>query len=90
MIVFLFWYLKLKFSILKISFKGNKKLTQYVKKNDSEVFQQSIFPEIFKKIAQDCYVESMDSFGKLFEDKNFYDSVMQEIAKEAYKNLRSR
>lgn len=77
-------------TIYKKCVKGNKKLTQYAKKNDSEVFQQSIFPEIFKKIAQDCYVESMDSFGKLFEDKNFYDSVMQEIAKEAYKNLRSR
>lgn len=77
-------------TIYKKCVKGNKKLTQYAKKNDSEVFQQSIFPEIFKKIAQDCYVESMDSFGKLFEDKNFYNSVMQEIAKEAYKNLRSR
>lgn len=77
-------------TIYKKCVKGNNKLTQYAKKNDSDVFQQSIFPEIFKKIAQDCYVESMDSFGKLFEDKSFYNSVMQEIAKEAYKNLRSR
>lgn len=48
------------------------------------------FQKYLKKICQDCYVESMDSFGKLFEDKNFYDSVMQQIAKEAYKNLISR
>ncbi|WP_199407065.1 type I restriction endonuclease subunit R [Clostridium perfringens] len=75
-------------TIYKKCVKGNKKLTQYAKKNDSEVFQQSIFPEIFKKIAQDCYIESMDSFAKLFENKDFYDSVMQELAKEAYKSLR--
>lgn len=69
--------------------KGNKKLTKYAKKNDSEVFEQSIFPEIFKKIAQECYTDSMSSFAKLFEDKTFYKSVMEEIAKEAYKDLRS-
>lgn len=70
--------------------KDNKKLTQYAKKNDSEVFEQSIFPEIFKKIAQDCYTESMSSFAKLFQDKNFYQAVMEAIAKEAYKDLRSK
>ncbi|WP_242859791.1 type I restriction enzyme subunit R domain-containing protein [Clostridium drakei] len=77
-------------TIYKKCVKGNKKLTQYAKKNDSEVFEQSIFSEIFKKIAQDCYTESMTSFSKLFEDKNFYQSVMEEIAREAYKDLRSR
>lgn len=69
--------------------KSNKKLTQYAKKNDAEIFEQSIFPEIFKKIAQECYSESMDSFTKLFEDKNFYQSIMEEMAKEVYKDLRS-
>ena len=70
--------------------KNNKKLTQYAKKNDSEIFERSIFPDIFKKVAQDCYSESVSSFSKLFEDKTFYNSVMESIAKEAYKDLRSR
>ncbi len=69
--------------------KDNTKLKTYAKNNDSEVFERSIFPEIFKKIAQDCYMESMTSFGKLFEDKKFYNSVMEEIAKASYKDLRS-
>lgn len=34
-------------------------------------------------------MDSMTSFSKLFEDKKFYNSVMEEIAKEAYKNLRN-
>ena len=77
-------------AIYKKCVKGNKKLIQYAKKNDSEVFEQSIFPNVFKKVAQDCYAESVSSFSKLFEDKNFYNSVMEETAREAYKDLRSR
>lgn len=69
--------------------KGNKKLKMQARKNDEEVFNQSIFPEIFKKIAQDCYIDQMGSFSKLFEDKSFYKLVMESIAKEAYKDLRS-
>jgi len=75
-------------TLYKRAVKDNKKLKQYAKKNDSEVFEQSIFPEIFKGIAQKCYSESMDAFTKLFENKEFYDSVMEEIAKQAYKELR--
>lgn len=75
-------------TIYKKCIKGNKKLQQYAKKNDSEIFEKSIFPEIFKKIAQDCYGDSMSAFAKLFQDKSFYQSVMEEIAREAYKDLR--
>jgi len=35
-------------------------------------------------------MEQMKAFSKLFEDKSFYDSVMESIAKEAYKDLRNR
>lgn len=76
-------------TLYKRCVKGNKKLTQYAKKNDSEIFEKSIFPEIFKKMAQDCYTESTSSYAKLFQDKMFYQSVMETIAKEAYKELRS-
>lgn len=69
--------------------KDNKKLKMQAKKNDEEVFNQSIFPEIFKQVAQDCYMEQMKAFSKLFEDKAFYESVMESIAKEAYKDLRN-
>ncbi len=77
-------------TIYKKAVKGNKKLERFAKKNDSEVFEKSIFPDIFKKVAQECYTESIGSFTKLFEDKMFYNSVMEEIAREAYKDLRSR
>ena len=34
-------------------------------------------------------MESMSSFAKLFEDKKFYNSVMEEIARASYRDLRS-
>ena len=48
---------------------------------------KSIFPEIFKKIA---YMGSVESFTKLFEDKDFYELMMEEVGKEVYKKLRKR
>lgn len=77
-------------TIYNKSVKGNKKLETYAKMNDSKVFEESIFPDVFKKVAQECYQDSIGSFTKLFEDKIFYQSVMEEIAREAYKDLRSR
>lgn len=77
-------------TIYQKAVKDNKRLKKYAKSNDSEVFEQSIFPDVFKKVAQECYMESMEAFTKLFEDKTFYNSVMEEIAKEVYKDLRSR
>lgn len=76
-------------TIYKRAVKDNKKLRTYAKNNDAEVFETSIFPEIFKKIAQECYMEQMSAFSKLFEDKTYYTSVMEEVGKEAYKGLRS-
>ncbi len=72
------------------SVRMNKRLEVYAKKNDEAVFRQSIFPEVFKKVAQECYIESMDAFSKLFEDKVFYATVMDAISREAYKDLRNR
>ncbi|MCC3668893.1 type I restriction endonuclease subunit R [Terrisporobacter mayombei] len=69
--------------------KGNSKLKKQAKSNDSEIFENTIFPKVFDKIAQECYMDQMKAFSKLFEDRVFYDSVMKSIAKEAYKDLRS-
>lgn len=76
-------------TIYKKCAKGNKALIKYAKNNDAEVFEQSIFPEEFKKIAQTCYMESMGSFSKLFENKDFYVQVMEQIGRMVYKELRN-
>ena len=69
---------------------NNKKLKTYAKKNNEDVFIDSIFPRYFDDAAQDCYSEQMESFKKLFEDKAFYNAVRKEMAREVYRSLRNR
>lgn len=52
------------------------------------MFEKSIYPEFFNKIAQELYAEQVSAFSKLFENKRFYDAVMEEVGREAYKDLR--
>lgn len=69
--------------------KNDKKLRKSAKDNDSEIFEKSIFPDFFHKNALDNYDKSMKSFEKLFQDTAFYQAVMEAVAREAYKDLRS-
>ena len=75
-------------AIFKKTVRNNKKLQRYAKNNDPEVFEKSIYPEFFNKIAQELYAEQVSAFSKLFENKRFYDAVMEEVGREAYKDLR--
>lgn len=67
--------------------KKDEKMRSYAQNNDEEVFSQSIFPEMFSKMAQECYMQSMNSFSKLFANKEFYRSIMEEIAREAFREF---
>src|SRR5690606_5728066 len=73
-------------TLYKRTYRGENgaKLRKYAKHNDPEMFIRSIFPNIFEKTAQDCYVELGDSFVKLFEDKDFYKLVMEEVGQVLY------
>ena len=69
--------------------KSSKSLKKQAKNNDAQMFETSIFPKEFDKIAQSCYMEQMDAFSKLFEDEQFYKRVMGEMAKAMYLNYRN-
>lgn len=71
-------------------FLESKKLRKHAQNSDEEMFARSIFPDEFEKIAEDCYAESMDSFAKLFENKEFYERVMAEMARAMYYSLRNK
>ena len=69
--------------------KEGKKLSKQAKNSDVNMFAQNIFPKVFERIAQDCYVQQMDSFAKLFEEPSFYQRVMEEMARAMYFNLKN-
>ena len=67
----------------------SKSLQKQAKNSDVNMFANNIFPEFFSKIAQQCYVEQMDAFAKLFEDPAFYKRVMEEMGKAMYFNFKN-
>ena len=76
-------------SVAQLVAKEEKKLSKQAKNSDVNMFAQNIFPKIFEKIAQACYVEQMDAFAKLFEDPSFYGRVMEEMGRAMYFNLKN-
>ncbi|MBQ4478798.1 MAG: type I restriction endonuclease subunit R [Bacteroidales bacterium] len=66
-----------------------KKLSKQAKNSDVNMFAKNIFPKYFEKIAMKCYEDQMDSFQKLFEDKQFFDRVMEEMGKAIYFNFKN-
>lgn len=65
-----------------------KKFKHYAKDTTAEMFVKSLFPEKFKEIATQCWLNNSDSFTKLFNDPEFYQKVMETMAKELYRTLR--
>lgn len=69
--------------------KGSAALKKQAKNTDAAMFTSAIFPKAFQEIAQKCYMESMDAFAKLFEDPQFYERVMKEMAEAMYLRFRN-
>ena len=65
-----------------------KKFKKYAKDNSTEMFVRSLFPDKFKDIVTQCFLDNNDSFAKLFNDPEFYQKVQDAMAQELYKALR--
>ena len=68
--------------------KDVKKYQEYAKDNSSEMFEKSLFPDKFREIVVQSYLENDESFKKIFSDDSFYQKVMEAMAREFYKSLR--
>jgi type I restriction enzyme R subunit len=65
-----------------------KKFRKYAKDNSTEMFVKSLFPDKFRDIVTQCFIENAESFEKLFSDPDFYQKVQDAMAAELYKALR--
>ena len=72
----------------KIIASGNKQLKRQAKNNSVEMFTRSIFPQTFQETAMDCYTTQTEAFTKLFENKQFFETVMKILGDALYNNLR--
>lgn len=64
-----------------------KKLTEYAKTNDAQMFIKSIFPKEFERVLVECYAKNDDAFQRLLGNDQFQKAVMDIMAKELYKTL---
>ena len=71
-------------------YSSGRRLKKHALNSDEEMFVQSIFPDEFEKVAQDCYADSVDGFSKLFENKEFYKEVMMQMAHALYLSYRKK
>jgi len=67
-----------------------KKYKSYAKDNSAEMFVKSLFPDKFKAIVTQCFLENNDSYTKLFNDADFYQKVESVMADELYNALRKK
>ena len=65
-----------------------KKFRKYAKDNSTEMFVKSLFPDKFRDIVTQCFLDNAESFEKLFSDPDFYQKVQDAMAAELYKALR--
>ena len=65
-----------------------QKFRKYAKNNSTELFVRSLFPDKFRDIVTQCFMDNNDSFAKLFNDSDFYQKVQDAMAQELYKALR--
>ena len=54
----------------------------------TEMFVRGLFPDKFRAIVTQCFMENKTSFDKLFSDPDFYQKVQEAMAQELYKALR--
>ena len=68
---------------------ADKKLRKAAKVDGQQIFEKNVFPKIFDAAAQASYLESTETFTKLFEDTAKYRAIMTALGQELYRELRN-
>ena len=67
----------------------NKKLIKAAKTDGRQIFEKNIFPQVFSTAAQEAYVESTETYAKLFEDAGKYRAIMSTLAQAMFDEMRN-
>lgn len=80
---------KVVITALHQKLKNNKKLMKAAKTDGRQIFEKNIFPQMFDDAAQEAYVESTETYTKLFEDAGKYRAIMSALAQAMFDELRN-
>ena len=80
---------KVVITTLHQKLKNNKKLMKAAKTNGRQIFEKNIFPQMFDDVAQEAYVESTETYTKLFEDAGKYRAIMSALARAIFDEMKN-
>ena len=80
---------KVVIAALHEKLKNNKKLQKSAQTDGQQIFEKNIFPQLFDDAAQEAYIESTETYTKLFEDASKYRAIMSALAHAMFDELRS-
>ena len=69
--------------------KNNKKLQKSAKTDGRKIFENNIFPQLFDDAAQEAYMESTETYTKLFEDAGKYRAIMSALAHAMFSEMQA-
>ena len=69
--------------------KNNKKLQKSAKTDGRQIFENNIFPQLFDDAAQEAYMESTETYTKLFEDAGKYRAIMSALAHAMFSEMQA-
>ena len=78
---------KVVITALHQKLKNNKKLVKAAKTDGRQIFEKNIFPQLFDDAAQEAYIESTETYTKLFEDAGKYRAIMGALAHAMFDEL---
>ena len=79
---------KVVITALHQKLKNNKKLIKAAKTDGRQIFEKNIFPQLFEDAAQEAYIESTETYTKLFEDAGKYRAIMNALAQAIFDEIR--
>ena len=80
---------KVMITALHEKLKNNKKLVKAAKSDGQQIFEKNIFPQLFDEAAQEAYMESTETYTRLFEDAAKYKAIMSALAHTMFDELRA-
>lgn len=80
---------KVVITALHQKLKSNKKLMKSAKTDGRQIFEKNIFPQLFNDAAQEAYIESTETYTKLFEDAGKYHAIMSALAQIMFDELKN-
>lgn len=80
---------KVVITTLHQKLKNNKRLVKAAKTDGRQIFEKNIFPQLFDDAAQEAYIESTETYTKLFEDAGKYRAIMGALAHAMFEELQN-